>query len=150
MSCISDYWGEKNIAAADEYIERNGCLEKFKRTMEQQGRVFHDRQSAWAAFYHICYDEIVKSVEPKPDTLESMIMDIGSAYLYNALDTAARRMFPYDDVIWTAKGTVLLPGRKLVFDFIEYYYDVVDHRGDTHILRSDADYDCEVLDFVGY
>lgn len=150
MSCISDYWCTKTIAAAEEYIECNGCLAKFRRTMEQHGRIFHDRSSAWEAFHHVCWDSIFESMEPKPDTLESMIMDIGSVYLYNALYTAARKMFPDEDVAWTDKGTVLLPGRKLVFDFIEYYFDVVDHRGDKHLLRSDADYDCEVLDFMGY
>lgn len=144
----SDYWCTRTIDAAEEYIERNDCLAKFRRTMEQQGRVFYDRRSLEEAFHHVCFDQIMKDVEPKPDTLESMIICTGSAYLYNALDTAARRMFPGEDVVCTAEGMVLLPGKKLVFDFMTYYFDVVDS-GDAPILQSDAHYDCEVHDYMG-
>lgn len=143
----SDYWCMRTIAATEEYIERNGCLAKFKRTMEQQGRVFYDRRSVEEAFHRVCWDSIFETMEPKPDTLESMIICTGSAYLYNALDTAARRMFPDEDVVCTAEGMVLLPGKKMVFDFMTYYFDVVDS-GDTPLLQGDTVYDCEVQDFM--
>jgi hypothetical protein len=139
----TDYWHQKNNAAAEEYVERNGCLAKFKRTMEQQGRVFRDRHTAWEAFYEICWDQIIKDVEPKPDTLESMILVMGGGFLYNALSTAARRMFPVEDVIYAKGGMVLLPEQKLVFDFMTYYYDVVDSGGKP-VLQSDAEYDSRV------
>lgn len=142
----TDYWATKHMDAANDYVEQNDCVAKFKRTMEQQGRKFSDDDAAYEAFFEICFDDICSLFEPKPDTLESMIMIMGGQFLYPAMAEAARVMELDDYIVQTEEGVVLLPGKKLVFDFTGYYFDVVEG-GSSPCLQNDDDYE-ELLEFM--
>jgi hypothetical protein len=137
----TDYWAQKQMDAANDYIERNDCFNKFKRTMAQQGRTFCDDDDARFAFHEICWEQIADDVAtPLPDSLESLIMVMGREYLCDALATAATEMEVDDTVVQTPDCLILLPNKHMVFDFMSYYFDVVEGKG-TPILKSDAEYD---------
>lgn len=136
----TDYWATKHMDAANDHVEKNNCIAKFKRTMEQQGRKFKNEETLQDAFYEICFDEICADFAPKPDTLESMIMIMGGQFLYPAMAEAAMVMGLDDYIVQTDEGVVLLPGKKMVFDFTGYYFDVVEG-GSSLCLQKDEDYD---------
>ncbi len=136
----TDYWATRHMDAAAEHIERNGCFAKFERTMAQQGRRFSDPYGAFVAH---CYDAITEDMAPRPDTLESLVMIAGGEFLYDALAATARKL-GFEDVVAHA-GPVLLPGEKLVFDFMQYYFDVV-APASSRLLQSDEYYDSVVAD----
>lgn len=135
----TDYWATRNMEAADEYIKQSDCFGKFKRSMEQQGRRFANDEAAWDAFHDICMAQIDADFAPRPDTLETLIMVMGGEFLYDALAATAHDM-KLGEVVRAPDGMVLLPGKKLVFDHMSYFFDVVEGKGKP-ILMDDADYD---------
>ena len=109
--------------------------------MEQNGRKFSNDESASEAFYLTCFEDICSRFEPKPGTLESMIMIMGAEFLYPAMAETARVMVLDHNIVQVEDGVVLLPGNKLVFDFQGYYFDVIEGDLPEPCLKDDEYYE---------
>lgn len=101
----------------------------YKRTMEasrlpvMDEYAYHDMVLAY-----VCrsdeYTQLVQEYEPKPGTLDSLVMFGGETHLAFPLALCARHMFPGATIILgeNVRGKfVLMPDEGIVFDLVDFY-----------------------------
>lgn len=101
----------------------------YKRTMQAQHLPVLDKHKFNEAImfrvWESEYDKLRKELEPKPGTLESLVLIQGKNYLTWALAFTASIMFPDSDIIIArnARGDMftLLPKEGIVFDLLDFY-----------------------------
>lgn len=129
--CTSQYWVDKLCEKVELYIDEHDLMTKYKKRMEQiQCRKFPSDIDTiialWDSFYSSCYDILIKEVEPKPHTLESLVLVDGKNYISYVLYEIAKQLFPNDDVIVTHYkchcDMILVVQKKIVFDLLGFYF----------------------------
>ena len=133
----TDYWGTKIQDAADKDIERaTACA---KKTLSAQGLDLNEyRKRQWGPgdreeyedepdeLWDRMFEEIMSRHEPKPGTIESLILFLGRNFMCRALLKTAQLMFGEEECGLFEEPcgdeVVLIPNQKLAFDLLYYFF----------------------------
>lgn len=151
LSSKKQYWETKILDKIYEEVERYSMFQTFlKRTHDIRGKKFKDMELAYSAFVSTCFDALFEEFQPRPNTIESLILVGGKNFLTSSLHETASMLFPDDIIIWTSdtknNNVLLIPEHHIVFDMVEFYFATRDRKNNT-VNYSDAVYDGLVDEF---
>ena len=137
----TDYWSTKIQDAAAEDLQRaDACA---KKTLSAQGLDLNEyRKRQWGPndreeyedepdeLWIRMFQEITRRHQPKPGTIESLILFMGRNFMCHALLKTAQLMFGeeecglFEEPCGANAGddVVLIPNQKLVFDLLYYFF----------------------------
>ena len=137
----TNYWEHKITIQAHKKIYHNNLIQSFKKSMQQHLKIIPSRR----LFYETCFTAIKEDFVPKPNSIESFIMDGGQNVLSFIFLHVARILFPNDsDIVFTQDENgidmILLPNKKIIFDIYLFY--------DDKPLYNDSYYDALCSEFI--
>ena len=126
----TDYHWQKMLQSTDDKINKENIYRTYRKRMEQiTGRKFVTDEDDDKIFNR-CFKAIMKEFEPKPHTIDSLILMQGKNYMLKSLLKTARLLFPNDTVIKYRTDDnskiILIVNKKLVFDLFDFYFSTRD------------------------
>lgn len=125
----TDYHSTKMLDKANEKNDREQIVETYRKQMEiKTGKKIDDDE-----FDEMCielFEKLEEEFEPKPGTIDSLILVMGKNYLTRTLKYCAKQLFPNDNVkvIKDSDNSdmILVLNQRIVFDLLNYYFSTRD------------------------
>ena len=134
----TDYHFSRMLKNADDYVSKHRLVERYRESVRRAGRAGYSQKQAEEDFYTDgAFDMIVDDCEPEPGSQEANILMMGANYLSDAMLAAAEITFPDptdqayifvgeypsrgEDSHYNQVEVVLIPSKKIVFDFNRQY-----------------------------
>lgn len=136
----TDYWDNKFLVESQRIDEETNGPRRYKYFADAMRRAanieYGDEDEMHKAYYTIVLERIQKSMEPKPGTLESLVLFMGRNYIHEALLTTASLLFGEENVSEEENSEeglfVVVDDQRLVFDLLGYYFWTRDN--DRHFV----------------
>jgi hypothetical protein len=124
----TDYHSQRMLDKANDYIDKNNSIKKFKISMANLGIKYPNDEVLSEAFFMIGFNEIENMFEPEPKTQEANILMMGANYLAEPLRVCAEIMFPEDQILVVENENgddlTIIGNKKIIFDFNRQYHYV--------------------------
>jgi hypothetical protein len=117
----NNFFSDLIQANTHKRIKDELMIVKYKRTMENLGHKFKNKDNLEYCFMNTCFDEVYKQCIPKPNSIESFVL-LDTNLLFTYLKVA---LIMFSDSIVSIIENQIIIDHEIIFDLNAFYVDYI-------------------------